>query len=263
MMVKGVLLIALVVMMIVSGVRVEVDGPDQKYKEREHVLLYTNKVGPFHNPSETYRYYDLLFCVPENVKEKREDLGEVLNGSHLVDAPYELNFHIDKQTETPCKKRLSKEEVVQLRSAVLKDYYFQMYYDDLPFWGFLEKVKKENKMDPRFLATILMRVPKYDFIKYSHDEDFLDDQEETDWKCSRDDVFRYPKHKSLFSAILGSGTQLLTLGMLIFFLVIVRVFYPYNRGALFTALVVIYALISGIVASYGSINRRDGKPRRR
>ena len=32
----------------------------------------------------------------------------------------------------------------------------------------------------------------------------------------------------------------------IFLLAIVGVFYPYNRGALFTALVVIYALTSGI-----------------
>lgn len=32
----------------------------------------------------------------------------------------------------------------------------------------------------------------------------------------------------------------------IFMLALVGVFYPYNRGALFTALVVIYALTSGI-----------------
>jgi hypothetical protein len=32
----------------------------------------------------------------------------------------------------------------------------------------------------------------------------------------------------------------------IFLLALVGVFYPYNRGALFTALVVIYALTSGI-----------------
>lgn len=34
--------------------------------------------------------------------------------------------------------------------------------------------------------------------------------------------------------------------MFIFILALVGVFYPYNRGALFTALVVIYALTSGI-----------------
>ncbi|KAI3869744.1 hypothetical protein MKW98_030925 [Papaver atlanticum] len=337
---RGVLVVV-VMLVVISGFRVEGDGSSHKYNEREHVPLYANKVGPFHNPSETYRYYDLPFCAPENVKDKREDLGEVLNGDRLVDAPYALNFRVDKQSETLCRKKLTKEEVAQLRTAVLKDYYFQMYYDDLPFWGFLGKVERENKMDPSeykyllfkhihfdvlynndrvieinvqtdpnqsvditedreveaefsysvkwketdipfenrmekysksssmpqhleihwfsiinscvtvllltgFLATILMRVLKNDFIKYSHDEESVDDQEETGWKYIHGDVFRYPKHKSLFSAVLGSGTQLLALAMFIFLLALVGVFYPYNRGALFTALVVIYALTSGI-----------------
>ncbi|CAG7895084.1 unnamed protein product [Brassica rapa] len=70
--------------------------------------------------------------------------------------------------------------------------------------------------------------------------------EETGWKYIHGDVFRFPKHKSLFAASLGSGTQLFTLTIFIFMLSLVGVFYPYNRGALFTALVVIYALTSGI-----------------
>ncbi|KAG9454405.1 hypothetical protein H6P81_007309 [Aristolochia fimbriata] len=330
-----------VALCLLSALRVSADGSNHKYKEGDHVPLYANKVGPFHNPSETYRYYDLPFCTPEHVKEKREDLGEVLNGDRLVSAPYQLNFRVDRQSETLCQKTLSREEVAKLRDAVSKDYYFQMYYDDLPFWGFIGKVDKENKLDSSefkyllfkhihfdilynndrvieinvqtdpnlaaditedkevvvelsysvkwketdipfekrmekysksssmpqhleihwfsiinscvtvllltgFLATILMRVLKNDFIKYSHDEESLDDQEETGWKYIHGDVFRFPKYKSLFCAVLGSGTQLLALAIFIFLLALVGVFYPYNRGALFTALVVIYALTSGI-----------------
>lgn len=47
--------------------------------------------------------------------------------------------------------------------------------------------------------------------RYSNDEESLEDQEETGWKYIHGDVFRFPKYKSLFSAIIGSGTQLLTL----------------------------------------------------
>ncbi|TQE09881.1 hypothetical protein C1H46_004459 [Malus baccata] len=91
-----------------------------------------------------------------------------------------------------------------------------------------------------------MRVLKNDFVKYAHDEEAAEDQEETGWKYIHGDVFRFPKYKSLFAAALGSGTQLFTLTVFIFILALVGVFYPYNRGALFTALVVIYALTSGI-----------------
>lgn len=327
-------------LVVAGGLGVDADGSDHKYKEGDRVPLYANKVGPFHNPSETYRYYDLPFCTPEHVTEKKEALGEVLNGDRLVEGPYQLNFREDIHSKSLCKRTLSKEDVTKLRNAVSKDYYFQMYYDDLPFWGFLGKVDKD-KLDPSeysyllfkhihfdisyngdrvieinvltdpnlavditedkevdaefsysaawkqtdisfqkrmekysksssmpqhleihwfsiinscvtvllltgFLATILMRVLKNDFIKYSHDEEALEDQEETGWKYIHGDVFRFPKHHSLFSAVIGSGTQLLALTIFIFLLALVGVFYPYNRGALFTALVVIYALTSGI-----------------
>ncbi|KAL2531164.1 Transmembrane 9 superfamily member 2 [Abeliophyllum distichum] len=102
----------------------------------------------FHNPSETYRYLDLPFCTPAHLKEKKEALGEVLNGDRLVSAPYKLDFLQDKDSEIVCKKKLTKEEAAQFRKAVAKDYYFQMYYDDLPIWGFLGKVEREGKSDP-------------------------------------------------------------------------------------------------------------------
>lgn len=311
---------------------------DHKYSKGDHVPLYANKVGPFQNPSETYRYFDLPFCQPEHMTEKREDLGEVLNGDRMVDAQYKLDFNVDKESEVLCKKKFKAEDVAKFREAVKNSYYFQMYYDDLPLWGFIGKVEKESKIDQKyslfthlhfdikfnkdrvieisvrtdpsftvditedkeveiefvysvkwaetdvpfkrrmdvyskssslpqhleihwfsiinscvtvllltgFLATILMRVLKNDFIKYSHDEETADEQEETGWKYIHGDVFRYPPHKSLFSAVLGSGTQLLALAIFIFMLALVGVFYPYNRGALYTALVVIYALTSGI-----------------
>lgn len=49
------------------------------------------------------------------------------------------------------------------------------------------------------------------FKRYAHDEEAAEDQEETGWKYIHGDVFRFPKHKSLFAAALGSGTQLFTL----------------------------------------------------
>lgn len=309
---------------------------DHKYAKGDFVPLYANKVGPFQNPSETYRYFDLPFCPPAQVTEKREALGEVLNGDRLVHAKYELNFREDKELESLCKKTLSREEVKTFRDAIKQEYYFQMYYDDLPIWGFVGKtdyqelkhllstnlhfeifynedrvieisvafsnpaylvdITEDKEVDVEFtysvrwkstqksfdrriekyakdsflpqhleihwfsiinscvtvlllmgfLATILMRVLKNDFIKYSRDEEAPEDQEESGWKYIHGDVFRYPAYKSLFCALLGSGTQMLTLAIFIFMLALVGVFYPYNRGALYTALVVIYALTSGI-----------------
>ncbi|TYH63627.1 hypothetical protein ES332_D07G205600v1 [Gossypium tomentosum] len=274
-------LLALAVVVVCGVAQVRSSASDHRYTAGDEVPLYANKVAP--------------------VKEKKEALGEVLNGDRLVSAPYRLDF------------LLTKEEVAKFRTAVSKNYYFQMYYNDLPIWGFLGKVDKEGKADPSeykyylfkhlifeilynkdrvieitvrsdpnslvdltqdepvnvdFMYTVKWKETETPFEKrmdkysqsssmphhleihwYAHDEESADDQEETGWKYIHGDVFRYPKHKSLFSAALGSGTQLFTLTSFIFILALVGVFYPYNRGALFTALVVIYALTS-LIAGY-------------
>ncbi|CAN6714502.1 unnamed protein product [Malus baccata var. baccata] len=143
------------------------DRSDHRYKEGDFVPLYAHKVGPFHNPSETYGYFDLPFCSPDAVKEKGEALGEVLNGDRLVSAPYKLEFLRHKDTEVACKKTLTKEELARFRSAVNKDYYFQMYYDDLPLWGFIGKVDKEGE-DPSEYKTYLYKHIHFD-LYYNKD----------------------------------------------------------------------------------------------
>lgn len=96
-----------------------------------------------------------------------------------------------------------------------------------------------------FLATILMRVLKNDFVKYSIDEEDPEDQEESGWKFVHGDVFRFPPGRSVFCAFAGSGLQILILTFCVFGLALIGAFYPYNRGAMFTALIILYALTAG------------------
>eukprot|EP00270_Netrium_digitus_P006730 TRINITY_DN1940_c0_g1_i2.p1 TRINITY_DN1940_c0_g1~~TRINITY_DN1940_c0_g1_i2.p1 ORF type:complete len:647 (-),score=171.95 TRINITY_DN1940_c0_g1_i2:358-2208(-) len=315
---------------------------DHSYKLHGKVPLYANKVGPFHNPSETYQYYDLPFCLPTDIDYKPEDLGEVIEGDRLVSTVYDVTFGVDKENEKLCTRSLKVEDVRKFRKAVKEDYYFQMYYDDLPIWGFIGKAYEDTRPDGRtetryllfthvhfdvkynkdkvieisvstdpqqtvditedrpldvdfsfstkwnpttdpferrlekysrysflpqhleihwfsiinscvtvllltgFLATILMRVLKNDFIKYTREDDSAEDQEETGWKYIHGDVFRFPPFPSWFCAVIGVGTQLLVLVLSYFGLALVGLFYPYNRGAQYTACIVLYALTAGI-----------------
>ncbi|GBF98650.1 hypothetical protein Rsub_11644 [Raphidocelis subcapitata] len=112
-----------------------------------------------------------------------------------------------------------------------------------------------------FLATILARVLKADLVKFSRSDDpgAPLEEDESGWKYVHGDAFRFPPHRTLFCAFLGTGTQALALAACIFALSLVGVFYPYNRGALFTALILLYALTAG-VAGYvaGSYYRQFG-----
>nr|GMD12648.1 transmembrane 9 superfamily member 5 [Ipomoea batatas] len=314
---------------------------DHRYNVGEEVPLYVNKVGPLNNPSETYEYYDLPFCSPGQVIPKKESIGEVLNGDRLANTLYELKFAVNKSNVVLCHKKLSRDEVAKFRNAVINDFYFQMYYDDLPFWGFIGKVEDENWTldgkrpmyflfnhvqfdvlyndnqvteirafsDPNhavditedveldveftysafwneeaptqhksrtaryskasllplqqkihwfsfinsiviivlltgFFVMVLMQRLKNDLRKFSGGDE--EEDKEVGWKYLHGDVFRCPSNMPLFCAILGAGTQLLTLICFLFVLSFLGVLYPYNRGALSTSLVIIYTLTSAI-----------------
>lgn len=104
-----------------------------------------------------------------------------------------------------------------------------------------------------FLAIILMRILKKDIAGYMDEEDAEagDQEEEGGWKLLHADVFRPPEHVMLFSAAIGTGVQMLVLVVCILALSLFGTFYPGNRGALYTAAIVLYAMTAG-VAGYVS-----------
>jgi hypothetical protein len=120
-----------------------------------------------------------------------------------------------------------------------------------------------------FLATILLRVLRADLVRYARGATggggdggesgnggaaaaaAAQDDDETGWKHLHGDVFRFPPNPSLFAAFVGAGTQLLLVAACVFALALFGTFYPYNRGAMMTAGIVLYALTAG-VASYSS-----------
>ncbi|KAK6926575.1 Nonaspanin (TM9SF) [Dillenia turbinata] len=126
---------------------------DHRYNVGDLVPFFVNKVGPLKNPSETYQYYELPFCHPElspsicfaeRIIKKKESLGEVLNGDRLTSSLYELKFKEDEIEKILCQKKLGRDEVAKFRDAVVSDFYFQLYCDDLPLWGYIGKIEDES-----------------------------------------------------------------------------------------------------------------------
>ena len=104
-----------------------------------------------------------LYADHVKLEEKKEDIGEVLNGDQLVSGPYELDFLVDKDSEMLCRKKLTKDEVAQFRRAVDKDYYFEMYYDELPVWGLIGRVEnREETEDTKYYKYFLYKHIHFD-----------------------------------------------------------------------------------------------------
>ncbi|KAG7266189.1 hypothetical protein CRUP_016965 [Coryphaenoides rupestris] len=107
------------------------------YKQGDNVTLYVNKVGPYHNPQETYHYYTLPVCRPDKVHHKSLSLGEVLDGDRMAQSLYHIRFRENVEKRTLCQLVLSEKQVDQLREAIEELYYFEFVVDEIPIWGFL------------------------------------------------------------------------------------------------------------------------------
>ncbi|XP_032477541.1 transmembrane 9 superfamily member 1 isoform X4 [Phocoena sinus] len=107
------------------------------YKAGDPVIMYVNKVGPYHNPQETYHYYQLPVCCPEKIRHKSLSLGEVLDGDRMAESLYEIRFRENVEKRILCHMQLTSAQVEQLRQAIEELYYFEFVVDDLPIRGFV------------------------------------------------------------------------------------------------------------------------------
>lgn len=71
------------------------DDHTHRYAPDEEVTVWVNRVGPYHNPQETYDYYSLPFCNPTNgkvIRHKESSLGVALEGDELTDTGIHIKF---------------------------------------------------------------------------------------------------------------------------------------------------------------------------
>ncbi|KAM7487831.1 hypothetical protein LguiB_025315 [Lonicera macranthoides] len=203
------------------------------------------------NDINEYRYFimnniqfEILYNEDRIIEvHVRTDLKDVSDITEDMEVDIEFIYSVKwKETNTLFEKRMEK-----YKQLSLLPHYLKIHQSTLTnsFATILVLIG--------CLVMFYVLVLKKDISKYANDDELADNQEETGWKYVHGDVFRYPKHKTLFAAALGSGTQLLTLTLFIIILGIVGLFYPYNRGLLLTAMVIIYALTSG-AAGYAAVS---------
>lgn len=313
---------------------------EHKYEIGEEVYLWMNKVGPFPNPQETYPYYSLPLCQPEHfIHSDTEGLGEALVGYDLIKSMVQIFFRKPVERAPVCTKSFKKSEYEQLREAIIEQYWYQMYLDDLPIWGMVGEAYEESGQEKVFIFThqrfslswngdrvievnltsenplpleantpieftysvtwdetstsfddrfkkyldksffehqihwfsifnsfmmviflvclvslILMRALKKDYARFGKidDEDGDRDEDvgdESGWKQIKGDVFRSPPRLLIFSALVGTGHQLVILVFCLLGLAAIGTYYA-QRGTVVTAFILCYALTS-FIAGYG------------
>ena len=126
---------------------VDADESSHRYVAGEAVTLWTNKVGPYNNPQETFNYFTLPFCKQgrEHIQRKFGSLGNVLMGNELVKSNlHHFKFLEDMPKTSYCEQVLTKQDVEKMIDVIDQNYWFEFYVDDLPIWGFIGKPTKAS-----------------------------------------------------------------------------------------------------------------------
>jgi len=145
----------------------------KQYGEHENVKIVVNKVGPFNNPTETYRYYSLPFCHTHSTEEEESDaameqdvelihnfkgdkqvgaqrhkqrLGESIVGDRRESSPYEVSYEDSVEWRLLCTKHLLPVDIQNLKNAIHNNYFFEMFVEDLPMWGYIGDISDEDMM---------------------------------------------------------------------------------------------------------------------
>jgi len=79
-----------------------------------------------------YRYYTLPYCKPDNIKQRVENLGEILAGDGIENSPYEIKMKVNESCKVLCKRKLTKQRRTLIRRRIDRDYSVNWIVDNLP-----------------------------------------------------------------------------------------------------------------------------------
>eukprot|EP00743_Colponemidia_sp_Colp-15_P002200 GILK01002386.1.p1 GENE.GILK01002386.1~~GILK01002386.1.p1 ORF type:complete len:577 (-),score=89.61 GILK01002386.1:135-1865(-) len=107
------------------------------YHQGDNVPVLVNKVGPYANPTETYRYYSLPFCQPFTIENDQNTWGQILTGDRKAHSLYKLQFKTNNDWTALCTLSLNEDDLDKFRVAVEEDYFYEMFVDGLPVLDYI------------------------------------------------------------------------------------------------------------------------------
>lgn len=74
----------------------------------------------------------------------KQRLGESIVGDRRETSPYEITFMDSVEWRLLCKTTLEKPELTKFKEAIHNNYFFEMFVEDLPMWGYIGDASGED-----------------------------------------------------------------------------------------------------------------------
>jgi Endomembrane protein 70 len=145
---------------------------------------------PFNNPTETYRYYSLPYCqvhdngtetatsrrrlasapdlsvdeVRQGAMKHKQRFGESMVGDRRETSPYDIHFLEDIPLRTLCTRKYTVDEISEFHEAIDNNYFFEMFIEDLPMWGYVGDTKDKDILLGETSQTHMYLFPHLHFL---------------------------------------------------------------------------------------------------
>ena len=169
---------------------------------------------------ETYRYYSLPFCQTHSSTsqeaqaaeeesgmamqhrlaetQKREGglrhkqrMGESIVGDRRESSPYEISFGDSVDWRLLCKQELGTDELNQFKEAIHNNYFFEMFAEDLPMWGYIGDAIDEDIILGESESSRTFLFPHLHFVLGHKDQKIVSAKVTTDVRVLVGVVFIY------------------------------------------------------------------------
>ena len=83
----------------------------------------------------------------KGAQRHRQRVGESLVGDRRETSPYEVSFLDSVEWRLLCKKHLMPDDLKKLKDAIHNNYFFEMFVEDLPMWGYIGDVVSDDILE--------------------------------------------------------------------------------------------------------------------
>jgi hypothetical protein len=71
-------------------------------------------------------------------------MGESFVGDRRETSPYEITFLDTVDWRLLCQKKLEPSDLIKFKEAIHNNYFFELFVEDLPMWGYIGDVADED-----------------------------------------------------------------------------------------------------------------------
>lgn len=96
-----------------------------------HVELKVDKLSSTRTQLP-YRYYDMPFCRPQEIRASQENLGQLLEGHDIWTTPYELRMLVNTSCKLLCTLKISEAQKDDFVKLIQNSYVVNFIVDGLP-----------------------------------------------------------------------------------------------------------------------------------